>query len=87
MDFKSFKKNKGNDKTLDGKEDLRDTAQKYAGKSEEEVLSEILRLAGENRRNGTLTESEIKDFERKVLPMLNEEQKARLERVLKMLRG
>lgn len=89
MDFKNFKKNRPTESTNSSstnQEDIRKTAEQYAGKSEEELLAEIFRLANENKRNGTLSASQLDEFERNVMPMLNREQRKRLESVLGMLR-
>ena len=66
-------------------EDVRNAAQSYAGKSEDELLTEILRMGKENKANGTLSAEQLKDFEARVSPLLNAEQKERLRKVLGML--
>ena len=88
MDFRNFKMNRKTEPTTEktSQEDVRKTAERYADKSEDELLAEIFRLANENKRNGTLSGAQLDEFEQKVLPMLNREQRKRLESVLKMLR-
>jgi len=86
MDFKNFKKSRPTEDINDQNETIRKTAENYASKSDAELLSDITRLANENKRNGTLSTAQLDEFEQKVSPMLNREQRKRLENVLKMLR-
>ena len=90
MDFKSFHNNRQRQATdnssLDEK-DLRKTAQEYGKKSDAELLSDIMRAAGEGRKNGTLSDQALDEFAANLSPMLNAEQKARLQSVLKIIKG
>jgi len=88
MDFRNFKSNRKplQDKEETSEDNIRRTAEKYANKSEDELLAEIMRLATENKRNGSLSEAQFDEFERNVMPMLNAEQRKRMESVLKMLK-
>ncbi len=87
MDLKTFKKTakKSSEGKTPTEEDVRNTAKAYEGKSEEELLTDILRMAKENKANGTLSAEQLKDFEARVSPLLNAEQKERLQKVLGML--
>ena len=87
MDLKTFKKaaKKSYETGKPTEEDVRNAAQSYAGKSEDELLTEILRMGKENKANGTLSAEQLKDFEARVSPLLNAEQKERLRKVLGML--
>ena len=88
MDFRDFKKQRTTSTDeREPQDDIRKTAERYAEKSDAELLSDIMRMAGENKRNGSLSNEELDEFERKVIPMLNREQRKRLENVLRMLKG
>lgn len=90
MDFKSFHNNRQqqakSNPSLDEK-DLRKTAQEYGKKSDAELLSDIMRAAGEGRKNGTLSDQALDEFAANLSPMLNAEQKERLQSVLKIIKG
>ena len=88
MDFKSFNKNYilKEDNTGDTQEVIKKTAENYVRKGESELLNDILNMANENKKNGTLSESQLVEFENRVMPMLNEDQRTRLRSVLRMLR-
>ena len=87
MDFSSFKKQKYTEKknVEQSEETILETANHYADKSESELLNDIMKIAHENRANGTLSNEKLAEFERNVAPMLNPEQRERLRNVLKML--
>ena len=88
MDFKRFKNTKQTKDTSEINEgSMRETAEHYANKSEGELLNDIMKIAHENRVNGTLNDDKLAEFERNVAPMLNDEQRARLRNVIKMLGG
>ena len=89
MDFKTYKatsSKKTTQNTVD-KEDVRKTAEQYAGKSEDELLSDIVKMANANKASGELSDEKLIDFEKRVAPMLNNEQRARLHNVIKMLKN
>ena len=89
MDFRSFKKSrpeKRGDQTGTSENDIRKTAEKYGKKSDDELLKDILQMANQGRSEGTLSDSALSEFARKVSPMLNEEQRRRLEQVLNMIK-
>ncbi|MBP5404473.1 MAG: hypothetical protein J6Y74_00765 [Clostridia bacterium] len=87
MDLKTFKnaaRKSGESKKIT-EEEVRNAAKTYEGKNEEELLADILSMARENKANGTLSAEQLKDFEARVSPILNAEQKERLRKVLGML--
>ena len=90
MDFRSFKKTRKADaepiKSNDGQTDnIRKTAEEYAKKSDSELLGEILKTASQGKQNGTLDKAQIESFVKRVSPMLNEEQRQRLNSVVEMI--
>ena len=89
MDFKSFNKQriKTDERKIPQEEDIRKTAEKYGNMSDEDLLSNILQTANQNKANGTLSEESLRQFANSVSPMLNQEQKSRLEKAIRMIRG
>lgn len=90
MDFRSYKNEKKEPKTESAninREDVLKTAESYKDKSETELLNDILKLAKEQKSNGALSDENLKSFSDSVSPMLNEEQRKRLETVLSMLKN
>jgi len=89
MDLKSFQKNYQNNaqrkESTPTQEDLKNTAEAYAQKSDDDLLGEIMRNAKQNKRDGTLSESQLKAFVSSVSPMLNQEQRERLQNVVDMI--
>ena len=71
-----------------GSEDaLRDLFSRYEGKSEQEVLSEILFLAKQGKQNGTLTGEEIDRYAAVLSPMLGESQRKKLQKIVEKLKN
>ena len=88
MDFRSFKNNRPTrTDNASSEEDIRETAKTYEGKSDDEMLAEILKMAKKGRTDGSFSEEKLNEFARNVSPMLNEEQRERLQKVVSMLRG
>ena len=86
MDFKSFKATRQQSSVHTDQEDLKKTAESYRGKSDEEILSEILKMANQGKANGTFSEEQLQKFTQSVSPMLTEEQKKRLDAVSELLK-
>ena len=89
MDFKSFKKNRPQQNAAhpdeNARDDLRKTAEKYANKSDSDLLREIMRAASKSKQDGSLSQEHLSRFVASVSPMLNEEQRARLSGVVEMI--
>ena len=90
MDFKTFKNNrpeKQNEQNTDSidKDALRKTAEEYSEKSDSELLGEIMKAAKQGKRDGTLNKEQINQFIKNVSPMLNQEQRQRLQQVVEMI--
>ena len=80
--FKDYVKNKESNTGSD----IQKTVESYSGKSESELLQEIMGLADKGKKDGSLTEESIKNFEETMSPLLNEEQKAKLKTILDSIR-
>ena len=90
MDFRSFKNQADQREKTQGsfdQNDARKTAESYKNKSDSELLSDIFKVANEQKANGSLSDEKLRAFADSVAPMLNEEQKQRLNGVIEMLKG
>ncbi len=59
---------------------------KYEGKTQSELMDELMKLAEEERKKGTLDDKKLDAFARSVSPMLTQEQRRRLSGILKQLK-
>ncbi len=90
MDYMSFKKsriktNDSSQKAESANDDIRKTAEKYAQKNDPDLLREILQAANNGKKDGSLSEEKLRQFVTSVSPMLNDEQRARLNSVVEMI--
>jgi|GEM_PF-749664 len=58
----------------------------YAGKNENELISELLREVAKGKANGTLSNNDIDNFYQQAFPMLTVEQRQRLNEIIKLIR-
>ena len=84
-DFNNYNSNTNMDKN--SSEMLKNFAKKYEGASEDKLISEIMKEAEKGRKNGTLTNAEIDRFKNMLSPMLNSEQRKKLENVVEKLKN
>ena len=61
--------------------------EQYSGKNENELFAELLRATNEQKQEGTFDMEGLREFESTLSPMLNEQQKEKLDRLLAVLRG
>lgn len=64
---------------------VKNMAKKYIGK-ENELMSDILSVANKNKKDGKLKNSDLSEFENKLSPMLNSQQKKMLKDILSTLK-
>ncbi len=67
-------------------EKLKNTAKKYEGKSEDELMGEILKQVAVGKSSGELKNSDIDEFYKKVSPMLNREQRKKLDSIINKIK-
>lgn len=60
--------------------------QKYGGRSETELMSELKKVTDQQKRSGQFSEAELSAAENSILPCLNEEQQAKLRQILDAIR-
>ena len=65
-------------------EQLKNTAKRYQGKSRSELLAELDRIK-QTQGGKNITPEKLQQFKRKVSPMLNSEQKKRLDEIMNRL--
>lgn len=90
-DFKNYYSNK-NKNTTPKEEDtqaqleyLRNIASSYDGKSEDKLIADIIKAVISQKEQGKLTNDEIKKLYKTISPMLNQEQRTRLEGLMEQL--
>ena len=89
MDLISFlanKKNGGNKQENtepdgDMAEDVKEKLKQYEGKSEEELMSDLLANVEAAKSEGTFSKEALEEFKSRVAPMLSEEQRKRLDEI------
>ncbi len=87
MDFNEYAKNNqgSNDKT-DIFNLVNSLAKKYDGKSQNELLAEIIKETKKRKANGTLSNAEIDSFASMISPMLDNKQRGMLNKIVKELK-
>lgn len=58
----------------------------YEGKSKSDIVSEIVKVAEKNRREGKLTDKDLDDFAMLLTPSLNSAQKKELDAIISRLK-
>ncbi len=64
---------------------LNEEIKKYEGKSEDAMMGDLLRMAKEQKQSGELNSNKIAEFRKNVWPMLNNDQKRKMQSMLDML--
>ena len=85
-DFNSFSSEDKNVFEGGPMEMLRKLASKYEGASQGELISAIIKEAEKQRKNGKLSDKDINNFVLAISPMLNEEQKSQLNKVVQKIK-
>ena len=68
-------------------DDLQKIIDEYSGLSEDRLMSEFLKLTLEKKRRGELSNSELEVLRNTLMPMLNNEQKIKLNQILEMVKN
>lgn len=58
----------------------------YEGKSKSDIVSEIVKVAEKNRKEGKLTDKDLDNFAATLSPMLNADQKSELSKIISRLK-
>lgn len=65
---------------------LRSQMKKYEGKSESELMAELLKTTKEGKQKGQLSNAQIDDFYQKAAPMMDDEMKKRLDMLINLMK-
>ncbi len=95
--FKSAKESAAKEKAseiLDGidentkreAEAVKSSLRQFEGKSQQELMAELTKMAEAQRKAGSLNDEKLDAFARSVSPMLNQEQRKRLACLVKQLK-
>ncbi len=87
MKLSNYESKKKNEKlTSDNKKLLKNILKDYEGKSQDEIIASIVKIAEEKRKQGTLSDKELDSFYSMLLPMVNAEQKIMLDEIITKLK-
>lgn len=67
--------------------EIAETAKKYNGKNESELIGDIFARAREGKRNGTLTNEQIDAFYAQISPMLDHAKRKKLQKLVSQLKN
>lgn len=65
---------------------LEDTITQYENKSEDELMGDLGRMINEGRKDGSFTDDMLEGFIQNVAPMMDPEQKKKLESLAQMIK-
>ncbi len=65
---------------------LKGMAKQYEGKSDTEILKDLSRAVEKGKKDGSLTNEKIDSIASTIAPMLNKEQKAKLQRLMSTIK-
>lgn len=86
MNFKEYaKNNKKNADTDDLKKTYDETVRKMRGKSQKELMDEIVKEAERAKRDGRLDKARLDNFYKTVAPMLDKNQLQKLKEIMALI--
>ena len=65
---------------------LKGMAKQYEGKSDAEILKDLSKAVEKGKKDGSLTNEKIDSIASTIAPMLNKEQKAKLQRLMSTIK-
>lgn len=83
---KKDKINQGNVNQEQIAETVQNIANKYEGKSQQELMNEILQQTKKGKQDGSVNVSELENMAQKVAPMLNLEQQKKLVEIMELIK-
>ncbi len=87
-EYKESKKQNNDVKSNDNAESLlKNFISGYEGKSQAELISEIIKVAEKNRREGKLSDSDLDNFAMTLSPMLDLSQQKELDKIISRLKA
>ncbi|MBE5746070.1 MAG: hypothetical protein E7359_02150 [Clostridiales bacterium] len=91
MNFEDFCKNEDNikkAKTMENKihgNSYDELLNKYKNKSSEELYSELIKVAGEQKAKGNLSKSQLNNIYNTISPLMNEKEKENLKKLIEII--
>ncbi|MFZ5974449.1 MAG: hypothetical protein ACOYU3_03440 [Bacillota bacterium] len=82
---KQAEKMGANNEQVEQAQRLSEQMNQYQGKSEQELMQELLRKTKDQKQKGQLDEAAIKKMRDAISPMLNEEQRKKLLSLIEMI--
>lgn len=70
-----------------GAMDAEDIIKQYEGKSEDELISELKNIASSGRQDGTFNNEMLEGFYKNVAPMMDSDQRSKLDSLIDMLKN
>ncbi len=68
------------------KNDFENAKNQYSGMNESELMGELSKKVSEGRKNGSFTDESLSEFVKNISPMLNAEQKSKLQSIINKLK-
>ncbi len=86
-DVKNMRREDLNDRDKQSYDSIRERAKQYEGKSEDQLLNELFKKVNDGKKNGTLSNADLDRFAGQVAPMLNPQQREKLNGLIKMIKS
>lgn len=84
--MKSIKDKSKNIKTQENSNNQANIIEELSGKSESELMSELLSVATKKRQEGSLNNEDLENFRAQISSSLSKEQNERLDQIISMLK-
>lgn len=68
------------------KNEFENAKSQYSGMNEAELMGELSKKVSEGRKNGSFTDESLSEFVKNISPMLNAEQKSKLQSIINKLK-
>lgn len=79
------KQDKFDSKEKVDEEDVKRMIDERSSKSEEELMNELKEEVKKSKTEGKFTDKDVENFKKTVLPFLNDEQKRKLDEIIKII--
>ncbi len=83
---KSFSENDLNTEQKQQFNKLKNMAKQYEGKSDGEILKDLSKAVEQGKKDGSLTNEKIDNIASTIAPMLNSQQKAKLQQLMNTIK-
>lgn len=87
MNFNDMNGMKGKDNTTSNRQSFNEAYQRYSGRSEEELMQELLSKAGALRASGQLDVEGLERLYATAAPLLSEVQRKRMRGIIDAIKG